>query len=340
MASRLIVLLLAGLSVVKAAESPMRGIVLSTHRAGHEWGDPAVIDPTMDVIRKTGATWVATHPYARIGNDGHVGALGRDEAADFDISEVPAHWTRPIEAAHAAGLKIAIKPHLAHWGSSFDWRGAIDFGDDMEAWDRFFDGYESWIVAIAKACRDADGLFIGTELGGTIRFEARWRSIIKHIREVSDVPLSYAANWDRYQDVGFWDALDAIGIQAYFPLSEVERPDRSVIEAAWTTRMKSLHDWAETHDRHVVFAELGYAQRWAAAATPWEGHDLTTDAASFQAMLLEVALQAIEAEPLVDGAFLWKWFPEPRAVGRNFKLATPGGQALLQQVWGSTLPDS
>ena len=44
-------------------------------------------------------------------------------------------------------------------------------------------------------------------------------------------------------------------------------------------------------------------------------------------------LEAIEREPRIVGAFLWKWFPEPRPVGRNFQLATDGMKAAIAGVW-------
>ncbi len=36
---------------------------------------------------------------------------------------------------------------------------------------------------------------------------------------------------------------------------------------------------------------------------------------------------------LVVGAFLWKWFPNPHPVGRNFQLATPRLRKAIADVW-------
>ena len=51
---------------------------------------------------------------------------------------------------------------------------------------------------------------------------------------------------------------------------------------------------------------------------------------------MRIALAAIEAEPRVVGSFLWKWFPRPSSVGRNFQLATPGMSAAIREAW--TIP--
>jgi hypothetical protein len=50
--------------------------------------------------------------------------------------------------------------------------------------------------------------------------EKEWRRVIAAVRGVTSARLTYAANFDAYQRVAFWDALDAIGIQAYFPLTD------------------------------------------------------------------------------------------------------------------------
>jgi hypothetical protein len=31
--------------------------------------------------------------------------------------------------------------------------------------------------------------------------------------------------------------------------------------------------------------------------------------------------------------FLWKWFPNPHPVGRNFQLATPRLKRAISEVW-------
>ena len=45
-----------------------------------------------------------------------------------------------------------------------------------------------------------------------------WVELIEKVRTVYSGKLTYAANYDNYQDVGFWNHLDFIGINAYFPL--------------------------------------------------------------------------------------------------------------------------
>lgn len=303
----------------------VRGIVISTHGGGADWGRETM-DGTLDDVRDVGASWVAIHPYAGISVDGAV------HYRDFDPADPPEYLVRPIREAHRRGLKIMITPHLAYWGTPFAWRGEIAFERPAD-WERFFADYQAWLVKLATACRGADAITIGSELDRTVTHERAWRRIIDRIRAATPASLTYAANWTDYDKVPFWDALDVIGIQAYFPLSEAPTPGTAALDRAWRARMTGLRDFSKARGRPILFTELGYNRSFAAARTPWDDATDGPEAEPFQAECLAAALRAIEAEPCVRGAFLWKWFPNPRPVGRNFQLATPLLKRTIADAW-------
>ena len=133
----------------------------------------------------------------------------------------------------------------------------------------------------------------------------------------------------------FWDALDAIGIQAYFPLLPADAitpgqlPSPEVLDAAWERIMARVRAFGGRLDKTVVFTELGYNNSWSAATEPWDysarGGD---DAEALQRLCMEAALRAIAREPAVVGAFLWKWFPGDR-VPRYFALSSPALRPVI-----------
>jgi hypothetical protein len=302
--------------------APIRAIHLSTHGGGRDWGS-AVIEPTMAELRSVGANWVAIHPYARISADGSV----RFHRQPGDPSV-----RRPIRAAKAAGLKILIKPHLAYWGSPFAWRGEIEF-EATDAWSRFWMEYREWILWLAEATEGADGFIVGTELDRTLGREADWRQLIADLRRRTSMPLSYAANWTDFESVPFWDALDFVAVQAYFPVADSENPDQAELDAHWGALAARLADYSRRVRRPIVLSELGYNWNAVAAKTPWEYRSDGPDYEALQLRCFRAALTAIEAEPAILGAFLWKWFPQPRPVGHNFPLATVNMRALLREFW-------
>ena len=320
-----LVLIFALVGLTLADDAEVRGITISTHGIGRDWGSDAIV-PTLEDIRAVGANWVAIHPYASIRADGTL----RWSAIDPD--DPPAHIVRPIREAHRLGLRIYIKPHIAYWRSPFSWRGEIAF-DRAEDWQRFWRDYREWIALLATVCREADGFVVGTELDRMLTFEEEWRALIAEVRQRTDAPLTYAANWTDYRQVPFWDALDIIGIQAYFPLTDDSDYDEEDIRAGWAERMGELRAFGELHNRNILFTELGYNQSHQAPIEPWAYPVDGEGALPVQVACMRAALDAIAAEPRVVGALLWKWFPHPRPVGRNFQLAIPPIKRVIAEAW-------
>jgi hypothetical protein len=309
----------------------LRGIIISTHGGGRDWGRDEIV-PTMRDIKQLGANWVAIHPYAGISADGTV-SLRRS-----DTAEAPLYWTRPILEAHSLGLKISITPHLAYWRSGFQWAGDIEFKTEEE-WTRFWTSYRQWILSLAKTCKDADAFVLGTELDKTLHYEHEWRDIIAEVRKVFKGPVTYGSNWSDYKRVPFWDALDVIGIQAYFPLSQKEKPNEKDLREGWKKQMAELRGFSTKHNRNIVFTELGYNQSYRAAAEPWDYNVDDEGARPLQEMCWRIAFEAIASEPCVVGSLLWKWFPLPRPFGHNFQLATQNIMPIIANAWKGTVPD-
>ena len=47
-----------------------------------------------------------------------------------------------------------------------------------------------------------------------------WNELILKIKKLYKGKLTYAANWDEYKRIHFWNVLDYIGVDAYFPLTD------------------------------------------------------------------------------------------------------------------------
>lgn len=112
--------------------------------------------------------------------------------------------------------------------------------------------------------------------------EEHWRDLIASVRERYSGPIGYAANFDQYREVGFWDALDVIGINAYFPLREPGGTDtetrtntlREELTAGWSRVLQEIARYRVSRglENHpVVFTELGYVPRTGATLAPWAG---------------------------------------------------------------------
>lgn len=308
----------------------VRGMTVSTHRFGQEWYESAFAGE-LDRLAALGANWVAIHPYASIGEDGTVdGWRGLRLGGEAGLAA-------PIRAAHERGISILIVPHLAHWGTRFDWRGAIDFEDPADR-RRFFESYRDWILALASQAREADAFCVGSELDALAGDEAPWRALIAEVRARTSAHLTYAANWDAFERVGFWDALDAIGVQGYFPLCDAADPEAGDLAAGWERAVARLRAVHLRTGKPVVLTELGYDASPLAAREPWLNASALAErelecGRALQQACLEAAFAALDRERAwLRGAFLWKWFVGG-ARREDFSLDREPLLELLGEAW-------
>ena len=312
----------------------LRGMTVSCPRYGPIWASPAMTESLRE-LAGLGVEWVAIHPYAGVRRGGHVRATPAAETGYLDGA---------VEIAREEGMRLFWKPHLAYWGS-FDWRGDIEFGDDEPSWRRFFDGYRSFIVDQARFAETVGiRLFaVGTELEGTTHREREWREIVAAVRAVYSGHLTYAANWDRLDRVPFWDAVDWIGVQAYFPLSDRTDPDRAALEAGWVRHLRELEELSRRHGKKVLFTEIGYDRSETAASEPWKrGASPSPEARELRRRLMDVALARLPREPWLAGMFWWKWMPGHSSIwdrgDRNFSMRAVEAREALSRHWASKRP--
>ena len=218
-----------------------------------------------------------------------------------------------IRQAKKNGFKVFLKPQVYIPGS---WTGALSFELDSEynLWEK---EYEEYILSMAKiAERYQVELFcIGTEFKAhSIKRASFWQSLIKKLREVYSGPLTYAANWDEYEQISFWEALDYIGVDAYFPLLDQKKMDTHKLAGEWKRYKSSLQAISEKFDRPILFTEYGYMSLSECTHNAWEKE------ANRRVAVADYACQAQAIEVLFDtfwesdwwmGGFYWKWYLDP-----------------------------
>ena len=300
----------------------MKGMTVSCPGYGKIWGSPSMATATRE-IKSLGVDWIAIHPY---------GSVKRDGSVRFQNPLHTEYMQRAVSITRKEKLKVFWKPHLAYWGS-FKWRGEIDFGSDQAAWSRFFREYEAFIVAHARFAEQKKiPLFsVGLEYERTLHHEQAWRRIIQAVRKVYSGQITYATNWDSFERVPFWDAVDLIGVQGYFPIS----PEN--LDGSWNKILEQVTRVSKKNgQRKVLFTEIGYPRSKDAASKPWQAAvDSSPQAIELRSRLMEVAIRRLR-HPLVAGAFWWKWIPGRAFWDRDFSMKDPEARAILGKTWGST----
>lgn len=204
-----------------------------------------------------------------------------------------------------------LKPHL--WLRDA-WVGEVEMKSE-EDWKLWFANYQAFILDYARLAEELKMplLCIGTELEKTSYREKDWRNVIQEVRKVYTGKLTYAANFTEFERVKFWDALDYIGVQAYFPLAKGHDPSLSELKSSWQKLLPRVENLVRRIKKPVIFTEIGYCNTLDAAVKPWvwphERKEIPFSE-EVQARCYEAFFQTAWEKEWMAGVFFWKWYPQ------------------------------
>jgi hypothetical protein len=254
-------------------------------------------------------------------------------AADPAKTPTDASLRTVMGRAHDLGMSVVIKPHVDVKDGTF--RGDIHPADQA-AW---FASYRAVLTHYADLAQSAgaDTLVVGTELTSTNGDTAAWDALIATARSHFSGTLTYAANWaDGADAIGFWDKLDAIGIDAYMPLQTSGTATVASLVSAWTPYVQQISELHARTGKPVMFTELGYQSRSGALASPASASG--SPDANVQALAYTAALQVWSAVPWFQGIAWWNMEAEP--TGENpagtFSIVGKPAAAVLRAAQGGT----
>jgi hypothetical protein len=222
-----------------------------------------------------------------------------------------------VRQAHAAGVNVMLKPMVYIPGS---WPGDYDLSTEAQwlIWEEAYRKYILEFAAMAESER-AEMFVIGTEY--KIAVEKRipfWKSLLKEVRQVYSGKVTFAANWDSYSVVTFWNEFDFIGIDAYFPLVDSEIPSVISLRAAWTVHVKALGELNRRFGKPILFTEFGYRSLGKTAWKNWELDHISTGAGARmegQENAYRAFFESVWNEPWFEGCFIWQWYTDHNHAG-------------------------
>lgn len=341
-------------SFAGACNTPADKALFSERHRGVSWvASPQRFEDDVfyTVLREQHVNWIVQTPFGwQKEHDSPAIKLASGKGVMWGESDeglvVTARWARKH------GIKTLLKPHIWVTRGNGKWRSDIEMASEGD-WDAWFTDYSRFILHYARLAEEHDfpALCIGTELRKTLPREQRWRRLIQQIRSVYKGQLTYAANWwKEYEEVLFWDELDFIGIQGYFPIADQPHSTVAEMKRRWEPHVNRIRVVQERFDKPVVFTEIGYRNTPDNAVEPWiwpkrpqfekisENDyrpipdpdvqiDLEAQAASYQAMF-----EVFWNQPWFQGAYVWKWHPARRNVAAEqvlFERFSPqGGPAM------------
>lgn len=234
--------------------------------------------------------------------------LNRHPAAETDVGLLHA-----ARRARARGMRVLWKPHV--WVGHGSWPGEIAMADEA-GWTAWWKTYRRFVVhhAVLAERAGAELFSIGVELGKT-GARREWLELVAAVRQVYSGPLVYSANWwGDYDRFPFWDRLDLVGVDAYFPLAAADADPEAVREGARRV-VATLADAARRFGKPILLTEVGFAARPAAWAEPH--HEGGTVSLPDQAFAYDALLTALGRPDWLAGVFVWKAFTADGADARD-----------------------
>jgi len=238
------------------------------YRGGNNMRSEASAGALRHLRQRLSDEWIAVNPF---GYQTSVHTIG----IRFGGDPRDEHLIDGIRQAQQLGLKVMLKPHI--WLSEQDGgdcRGTIGFDTERE-WKEWFSNNERFLLHYAQiaAQTEAEILCVGVELSRTVTDRPDdWRQLISKVREIYPGPLTYAANWwGDYDVVEFWDELDYIGINAFFPLTlEEEATDLATLLAGARAVADQIETVHKRTGKPVLLTEVGFRSVRGATVKPWE----------------------------------------------------------------------
>ncbi len=187
---------------------------------------------------------------------------GPKSVTDSEIAAV-------VKQAHGRGMSVLLRPavdpdwHLPN--ASGTWRGEIGRNFTQDEWNTWFSSYSDMMIHYARvAAENSVEMFsVGMELTATQGQDSLWRSLISQLRAIYAGSLTYGANWDVVSAVTFFDALDYIAVDAYYPLvPAIHNPTVRQLVEAWQQPAAALQAIAQRLQKGVILTELGYVTRF------------------------------------------------------------------------------
>lgn len=229
-----------------------------------------------------------------------------------------------IDKIHQLGMKVMLKPmvdsELVLEYPDEEWRGNIN---GTEEW---FDSYRNITNHYAIFCQNnnVDLFCIGCEFQRTISKTETWARVIREVREYNYTgPITYAAIWDTCQGIEWWDFLDYVGIDAYFPLTNRHDPTLEELITVWSPYVDDMESWHSTINKPIIFTEIGYRSGNGANKKPWEWKENMTLDLQEQVDCYEAIFQVLWNKPWFYGLYWWIWESDPEAGGSNCTDFTP-----------------
>lgn len=278
---------------------------------------------SLAALKNIGANAVAIVPYSFTRNPALPAPwpIPRDAGSENDACVISV-----LAQARKQDMFTLLKPQI--WVSR-GWTGDINMTSDSD-WKLFFHYYYRWIrhYALLAEIHQVDALSLGVELPkATLGHEQEWRALIAKIRGIYRGKLTYAANWgEEFENIAFWDALDYIGLNCYYPLSDKPAPSEEELKLGFAQIVNKAKRVQAKFQKPLWFTEIGFRS----VDAPWRNPHEEAQGRPFneqhQALCYDIVNRQLAAWDGQTGIFWWKWPSYLNHEGKNNTGFSPYGK--------------
>ncbi|KAL0484911.1 beta-galactosidase [Acrasis kona] len=251
-----------------------------------------------------------------------------------------------INKAHELGMKVMLKPHIDIIDDPKYWRG--DIGEDFseQNWSEWFDSYGNMMLNYARLSESnkVEMLSMSCELITASEREQEWRSLINKVRSTYNGLITSSANWGWLNATGgedtkkkWWDAVDIIGIDAYYNVysDEVENYHHVMkLYEPVVERIKFLH---EKFKKPCIFTEIGFC-----SGDCKRGSTSSEKMQNLQAIWYQGVMESfLPYQEWFYGFYWWNWVTDAAYGGPDDVCLTPQSkpaQQVLRKYYHSVKP--
>lgn len=294
-----------------------RGVNFTANRYSYESSQAKRL---LGEMPRYGVTDVAIVPYGFYGQGSSRIMTARDGSWESDSG------VRLLAAeAHRLGMRVMLKPHV--WSPR---EPEMRTPEQRRQWLSEYSGFVEHYARLASNIQ-ADLFCVGVEFAALTGEEAEWRRLIGLARKHYPGALVYAATQGpEFESIRFWDALDYIGLDNYYPLGH------GYSTADMMARIEAVQ---KRFRKPVLFTEAGYSSSPGAALTPWDDRRSGPVSLEEQVRCYEALYQAFHSKTWFRGVYWWK-IETDETGGADHPGMPPWGKPAMEVIrrWNSKRP--
>jgi len=265
-------------------------------------------DLRLTQLERTGTKWVALVPVWYQKN------YKSNNIYQASFSATDKSVIHAINKIHDLDMKVMLKPYVDSedeiWRAEFEPR-------DFDTW---FASYSDFLLHYASMAEDnnVEQLSLGVEYNFAESETAKWEQLIDEVRQIYSGKLTYSSNWAAnygeggYRKIEFWDKLDFVGIDAYFPLTD-DNYDPSVkqLKKGWNQWINQIQRWRKKNnltDKKIIFTEIGYSSYDGVNTEPWGyDYDGKDEDQQEQKDCYKAFFKKVYPKKWMKGTYWWYW---------------------------------